>query len=61
MEIRTLTDADIEAIATALQERLVRDFYKNLGKGVFGWVWRAVVIVFILAAFYGATREGRLL
>lgn len=46
---RTLTDADIEAILEAAKSR----FYKDLGKGFWGIVWKAVLVVLIGIAAHG--------
>lgn len=50
---RSLTEADVDAIADALQERLKAEFYKDLGKGVWGWVKKGVIGLMIAAAYYG--------
>jgi hypothetical protein len=53
-ESRSITDADAEAIAVALQARVTKQFYEDLGKGVWGWVWRGIVAgAFAFAAFSG--------
>lgn len=51
---RTLTDADVEAIADCLKERLVKDFYTDLGKGIWGLAWRAMLVAIAAVAAYGA-------
>lgn len=40
---RNITDADAEAIASALQKKVTKQFYEDLGKGVWAWVWRGLV------------------
>lgn len=54
MSERTLSDADVEAIANALEERIVKKFYLDLGKGVFDVVWKVLVGGLIMIAAYGA-------
>lgn len=54
LEHRTLTDADAQAVAAALHQRIVKQFYLDLGKGVFSLIWKAVVAAFVLIAAYGA-------
>lgn len=56
MEERTLSDADIEAITKALEKRLTDKFYKDLGQGLWGLVWKVVLgfIIFVAAqGMYG--------
>lgn len=56
---RTLTDADVEAIAAALETRLVNNFYQDLGKGVMGIVKKMLVVALIAVAGYGAVKGYR--
>jgi hypothetical protein len=53
-EKRNLTDGDVEALAEALRCKVVKEFYQDLGRGVFALVWRAVVMALIAVAAYGA-------
>lgn len=47
---RNLTDKDVEAIVDSLKEKLVTDFYGEVGKGLWAWVKKALfVLLFILA------------
>lgn len=55
-EGRTLTDEDIEAVADALEDRIVNRFYKNLGRGVFGLAWKGLVTAAIALSAYGAVQ-----
>jgi hypothetical protein len=55
-EERSLTDADTEALAAALEARIVKRFYLNIGMGVWGLAWKGVVILLVLLAAYGAAR-----
>lgn len=58
---RTLTDADVEAVAEKLYARIVADFYRDLGKGVFGYAKRFATGVLLAVAAYGAARYGNIL
>lgn len=53
---RTLSKADIDAIAEALRQTVVKEFYQNLGKGIWGTIWRAVVFIGLGIAAYGAAK-----
>jgi hypothetical protein len=55
---RKITDADAEAIAEALKERIKSEFYTDLGKGVWGFAWRAILVVLIAIAAWGTTQSG---
>ena len=48
---RTLTDKDIELLSAALETRLTNKFYRDLGKGFWGLVWKALLgfLVFVAA------------
>ena len=48
-----LTDAEIEAIAERVTEKLEDKLYTNVGQGVMGLVWRGVIIIMIGLAGYG--------
>lgn len=53
---RTLSDEDVNAIAAALEKRLENKFYRDLGRGFWGLVWKAILgfLVFVAAqAVYG--------
>ena len=50
---RAMTDEDVRAIVDLLEERLTNKFYLDLGRGVWGLAWRAVVAVVVLVAAYG--------
>lgn len=54
IEERTLTEADVEAIASALEAKLVKKFYLDLGKGVWDVAWKVIVGGLIALAAYGA-------
>lgn len=56
---RNLTDADVEAIATRLKEKAIKEFYADLGKGVWAMVWRAMVMAIVAVAAYGAMKDSQ--
>ncbi|WP_143040705.1 hypothetical protein [Paraburkholderia caballeronis] len=53
-EERTLTDADVEALAAKLEENIARRLYLNVGKGVLAVAWKWVVLGVIMLGAYGA-------
>lgn len=55
-EARNLTDKDVEAIVDALEERITKKFYTDLGKGVWATVWRLLVALALFLAAYGANK-----
>jgi hypothetical protein len=55
---RLLSDADIQALADELEDRLVRRFYLNLGRGLWGVLWRLAVTALLGLAAYGAVHGG---
>lgn len=57
-ERRSLTDADVEAIVTVLQARVTKQFYTDLGRGVWGLAWRGIVIALVAIAAFGAWKSG---
>lgn len=54
---RTLTDADVGAIALALETRLTKKFYQDLGKGFWGLVWKALLGFLVFLAAQGAANQ----
>jgi len=54
---RMLSDEDVKAIVDVLEERMTEKFYRDLGKGVWGFFWRAIVIVMLIVAAWGAGHE----
>lgn len=57
MSERTLSDADIEAIAEALETRVKERFFRDFGKGVFAWIVRGLITLALFFVAYGAMRE----
>lgn len=53
---RLLTDADADAVAAALEARLAKRFYLNLGKGVWALAWKGLIALLVLVAAYGAVK-----
>jgi len=53
---RALTDEDVKAIADEFESRLVARFYDNLGRGVWGLMWKAMIGAIVIVAAYGAVR-----
>lgn len=48
-----LTDNDVEKLATALEVRILKRFYLNVGKGVLGLAWKGTLIILLFLAAYG--------
>lgn len=55
-----LSKADVDAIAAALEKRLMERFQSNVGRGVLGYVWKAVLLVLIGLAVAGAVKTGHI-
>lgn len=53
---RTLTDEDVKAIADTLKEEIVKQFYHDFGKGVWGIVWKVIIGILLTIAAWGAVR-----
>lgn len=53
---RSLTDDDIAALADELETRLEVRFYNNLGRGLWGMVWRGLVVGTLFIAAYGSLK-----
>lgn len=47
---RSLTDADIEALLEAAEYR----FYRNLGKGFWDVLWKAIIVLLVGLAAWGS-------
>lgn len=56
---RALTDDDVQALADEFESRLVSRFYANLGRGIWGLVWKGLVGGVVLIAAYGAAKGMR--
>lgn len=53
---RNLTDDDIQALADAMEKKMVNRFYSNLGRGVWGIAWKILVVGILAVAAYGSLR-----
>jgi hypothetical protein len=51
--LRALTDEDVQALADEFEERLARRFYLNIGRGVWGLAWKAILVGLLFVASYG--------
>ncbi len=40
---RNMTQADVDAIADALYDRVSSQFYKDIGKGIWSVLWKALL------------------
>ena len=58
VEQRKLTDGDVVAIVDALEARLTDKFYRDLGKGLWGLCWKALIGALVFVAAYGALKYG---
>lgn len=58
---RSLTDEDAKAIAAALademEDRLVKRFYHNLGRGLWGLIWKGILLLMLGLAAYGGFQK----
>lgn len=54
---RTLTQADVDAIVGGLKDKLVKDFYNDLGRGTWAVLWRGLVVILGLLAAYGQLQK----
>lgn len=53
----TITDQDAEKIASKIEEHIKDRFYKNLGIGLWEAAWRAIFIILLAIAAYGAAHK----
>lgn len=58
-EQRTLSDGDVAAIVEGLEKRLTDKFYRDVGKGIWGLVWKALLGVALVVAAYGAAKGAQ--
>jgi hypothetical protein len=58
MSERNLSDGDVIAIVDALEERLTDKFYRDIGKGFWGFVWKGLLGAAMFLAAYGAGKYG---
>ena len=55
---RLLSDGDVKAIVDALETRLTDKFYKDVGRGFWGFVWKGVITGMMFLAAFGAMKYG---
>lgn len=55
---RTLTDEDVTAIVERLRADMTKQFYNDLGRGVWAVVKSAVIAVALMIAAWGAVKSG---
>ncbi|MRW86773.1 hypothetical protein GJ698_22130 [Pseudoduganella sp. FT26W] len=53
---RNLTDADVKAIVDEMEQRMTARFYGDIGRGVWGLVWKAAIAAMLVFAAYGSTK-----
>lgn len=51
---RTLTEADVRAIAEQIEKGITQKFQLNVGRGVLAVVWKVILYTLIGLAAYGA-------
>lgn len=56
---RVLSDADIEAIADLVLEKLENKVYQDFGKGVWSIVSKVLLTLLLALAAYGAVTGGK--
>jgi len=59
-EERKLSDEDVKALVDELERRFERRFFLNLGRGVWGFAWKIIVLCIMLIAAWGAFKGGKL-
>jgi hypothetical protein len=55
-EERNLTDSDVQAIVDQMEKRMTERFYGDLGRGIWGVAWKAIIIALISIAAYGSLK-----
>jgi hypothetical protein len=56
-EERKITDADVDAIAEAIREKMLERFYQDLGYGVWFWIKRGIFGAVMVLAAWGAYKS----
>lgn len=51
---RRLTDADVKAIVNSLKKSVVDEFYVDLGRGLWGYLKKALFVAAVSIAAYGS-------
>jgi hypothetical protein len=52
-----LSDADLDALADRLRDKVRQKFYEDLGRGVWGLLCKAFLPILAAIAAYGAARK----
>jgi hypothetical protein len=55
---RTLSDADVEAIAAQLKEQLRNEFIRGAGVGVLRFAWKGLTYLIVGLAVYAWSHHG---
>jgi hypothetical protein len=55
---RTLTNEDVKAIVDTLRDEMLQQFYRDLGRGFWGFLAKAVLTLMLILAAWGAGRDG---
>jgi hypothetical protein len=55
-ENRNLTDEDVKALASAIRNEMIHEFYQDLGHGFLGFVKKGLMYGLMMIAAYGAMR-----
>lgn len=50
MDKRNFTDADIDALV----KKMKQEFFNNLGRGIWSFMWKGILIALIGLSLYGA-------
>jgi len=56
---RTLSDADVQAIAAALEKRLGDSLVRKAGSGLLAFAWRGLLLAILLLAAYGIAHSSK--
>lgn len=52
--VRVLSDDDVVKIVEQLEIRFMAKFYEDLGRGLWGFVWKGLIGLILYIAAYGA-------
>lgn len=53
---RNLTDDDVKAIVDTMEKRMTERFYGDIGRGVWGIAWKAILVAMVGVAAYGSLK-----
>ena len=54
VKVRNLTEDDVQALSDELEKRLTTWFYQGLGRGLWGVVWKGVLLALLAFAAAGS-------